>query len=538
MKRQTERKGFFSKKKKEENINCVADNKMQNSKGFLFKKKIKENEIPIVNNKPIAQKGFLFKKKIEEDNDFLIDIEPEENNIPISKNKLKVQKDFFQIFKIKKTGKKVKKQKNTPTDNIIENPIANVQKTNPKKTGKFFLKNKTKKNQNLLKPKIEENGMVLSDFKTETIKEFFLNNKIMFAVPIFLFSALLFIGYSEEKAMQEEIKPTMPANEVVKEAKVSETPAPSVEPIVFHPLLNESNDVSRFTYKDIPDYSDQNFVEINNNIPFFKPSDITNDSFEDYKDLDSLGRAVQAVSNVGTDLMPTEEIGSIGMIKPSGWKTVKYECVDGKYLYNRCHLIGYQLTGEKDNEKNLITGTRSLNIDGQLQFENKVADYVKYTNNHVLYRATPIYKDNDLVALGVLLEAYSVEDEGKDICFNVFCYNVQKGISIYYTDGESSALIDSCILKEVQPTSTPIPTPTSTPKPTEKVAPVVKPPVEAPPAVEHTDASYILNKSSKKFHYTYCPNAAAMKESNKVYFYGTRDEAIAQGYKPCGNCHP
>lgn len=185
----------------------------------------------------------------------------------------------------------------------------------------------------------------------------------------------------------------------------------------------------------IPDYSGDDYILINNNIPEFKESDYLTNSFEYYSDLDSLGRCGLAFANIGLDLMPTEERGSIGMIKPSGWHTVKYDIVDGKYLYNRCHLIGYQLTGENANEKNLITCTRYMNTVGMLEFENKVAEYIKRTNNHVLYRVTPIFEEENLIAKGVQIEAKSIEDD--EICFNVFVYNVQNGIHIDYKTGDS-----------------------------------------------------------------------------------------------------
>ena len=207
-----------------------------------------------------------------------------------------------------------------------------------------------------------------------------------------------------------------------------------------------NNDVSveqsqtTFDLKDIPQYSGDIYITINNNIPYFTGNDYSTESFEHYSDLDSLGRCGVAYANIGIDIMPTAERGPIGQIKPSGWKTVKYDIVDGKYLYNRCHLIGYQLSGENANEKNLITGTRYLNVQGMLPFENKVANYVKETNNHVLYRVTPIYDGNNLLASGVLMEAKSVEDNGRGICFNVYVYNVQPGIAIDYTDGSSSLI--------------------------------------------------------------------------------------------------
>ncbi len=193
-----------------------------------------------------------------------------------------------------------------------------------------------------------------------------------------------------------------------------------------------------FSLKSVPAFSGNSYVKINNNIPYFTSKDYTVKSYEYYSDLDSLGRCGVCVAVIGKDLMPTEERGAIGSVKPTGWHTVKYDNIDGKYLYNRCHLIGYQLSGENANVKNLITGTRYLNVKGMLPFENMVADYVKETGNHVLYRATPIFEGTNYLAKGVLLEGYSIEDGGKGICFNVFCYNSQPGININYATGESS----------------------------------------------------------------------------------------------------
>ncbi len=200
-----------------------------------------------------------------------------------------------------------------------------------------------------------------------------------------------------------------------------------------------NDDITNIKYdiSDIDKFTGYNYIELNGNIPVFEEID-TSKSFEEYSELDSLGRAGSAFANIGVDLMPTEKRGSIGMIKPSGWHTIKYDIVDGKYLYNRCHLIGYQLTGENANEKNLITCTRQMNTKGMLDFENKVADYIKSTSNHVLYRVTPVYKDDNLLATGVIIEAKSVEDNGEGILFNVFVYNIQNGIEIDYKTGESS----------------------------------------------------------------------------------------------------
>lgn len=204
----------------------------------------------------------------------------------------------------------------------------------------------------------------------------------------------------------------------------------------FDGVYNER--VPSYDIDEIGEYSGQEYVIVNGNKPYFtfEEYDISK-SFEKYSNLDHLGRCGVAVANIGKDLMPTEERGSIGMIKPSGWHTVKYDNIDGKYLFNRCHLIGYQLTGENANEKNLITCTRATNTGEMLKRENEVADYIKKTGNHVLYRVTPVFKDDDLVAFGILMEAASVEDNGKGIEFNIFVYNVQDGIEIDYKTGES-----------------------------------------------------------------------------------------------------
>lgn len=196
-------------------------------------------------------------------------------------------------------------------------------------------------------------------------------------------------------------------------------------------------DQSVILLEEIPPFDGTPYVEINENLPDFDETDYTTESFESYSDLDALGRCGTAFANVGTDLMPRQERGPIGEVKPSGWHTVKYDCVDGKYLYNRCHLIGYQLTGENANEKNLITGTRYLNVEGMLPFENMVNDYVEATGNHVLYRVTPVYEGDNLVAGGVLMEGWSVEDRGEGICFCVYVYNCQPGVEIDYATGES-----------------------------------------------------------------------------------------------------
>lgn len=193
-----------------------------------------------------------------------------------------------------------------------------------------------------------------------------------------------------------------------------------------------------YNIEEIPEYTEESYIIINNNEPNFDDLSKKEVSFEVYSELDHIGRAGQAYASLGIELMPTEERKSINSVKPSGWHTVKYDIVDGKYLYNRCHLIGFQLAGENANKNNLITCTRYMNTEGMLEFENEVAEYIRNTNNHVLYRVTPMYEGNNLVAKGVQMEAYSIEDNGEGVKFNVFVYNVQPGINIDYETGESS----------------------------------------------------------------------------------------------------
>ncbi len=249
---------------------------------------------------------------------------------------------------------------------------------------------------------------------------------------------------------------------------------------------------------DLPAYSGEPYVVLNDNVPDFPEEDRTTVSFETYSELDELGRCGPAYANVGQDLMPTEKRGSIGQVKPSGWQVAKYDCVDGKYLYNRCHLIGYQLTAENANEKNLITGTRYLNVTGMLPFENLVADYVKETDHHVLYRVTPIFEGENLVASGVQMEAWSVEDQGEGVEFNVYCYNVQPGITIDYATGAST-------LNSVEG------------------------------AVE---AHYVLNTNTRKFHLPSCSSVADIRSAYRQDYTGTRADLTAQGYAPCKRCEP
>lgn len=266
-------------------------------------------------------------------------------------------------------------------------------------------------------------------------------------------------------------------------------------------------------------YSGKPYAVVNGGIPSFSQTGTA--SWERYGELDRLGRCTAAEACIGRDIMPTLTRGPIGQIKPTGWHTAKYDFVDGKYLYNRCHLIGFQLTGENANERNLITGTRYLNTKGMLPFENMVADYIKDTGNHVMYRCTPVFAGNELVARGVHLEAYSVEDKGDGICFNVFIFNVQPGVKIDYLTGESS-------LENENTAPTPTPKPSVTPKPTPKPS----------PSSTAQAQSYVLNTKTHVFHYASCRHVSSIKDANRENFTGSRDTLIRRGYSPCGSCHP
>ena len=249
----------------------------------------------------------------------------------------------------------------------------------------------------------------------------------------------------------------------------------------------------------IPEYSDSPYIEINGNVPEFGEVDGTLDVYEDYGDLDEYGRCTAAVACINEELMPTKDRGDISAVKPTGWHSIRYDFVDGKSLYNRCHLIGHQLTGEDANERNLITGTRYMNVEGMLPFENMIADYIKETGNKVLYRVTPIFVGSEAVARGVQMEALSLEDGGEGICFNVYCYNVQPGVEIDYSTGESRETEFSC---------------------------------------GHPPQDLVLNTSSGKFHTPECSGATDMNPANRQDVSACPDEMIAKGYEPCGSCKP
>lgn len=276
-------------------------------------------------------------------------------------------------------------------------------------------------------------------------------------------------------------------------------------------------------WSSIPVYSGSAYVAVNGNVPLFGDVSSYPASFETYSELDRLDRCGVAFSAVGKETMPTEKRGSIGQVKPSGWQTVKYDHIDGKYLFNRCHLIGFQLTGENANEKNLITGTRYLNVEGMLPFENMTADYVKETGNHVLYRVTPHFEGNNLVASGVLIEAKSVEDNGEGILFCVYCYNVQPQVEIDYATGNSS----------FAPAKTTTAKTTAAPKTTT---------VSAPPATTASapaqEITYVLNTNTKKFHRPSCSSVKRMSEENRFDVKWSREKVVQDGYVPCKNCNP
>ena len=273
------------------------------------------------------------------------------------------------------------------------------------------------------------------------------------------------------------------------------------------PQENQQASAVSVSLEEVPAYSGSPYVELDGNLPGFSLEERTTDSFETYSTLDALGRCGPAYACIGQDLMPTEDRESISSVRPTGWMQAEYSFVDGGSLYNRCHLIGFQLTGENANEENLITGTRYMNVEGMLPFENMVADYIKETGNHVLYRAAPIFEGENLVASGVVMEALSVEDEGEGVCFHVYVYNVQPGVEIDYATGESWETRDSASSAlESQ--------------------------------AEEQEADYVLNTSSKKFHRPDCPSVDSMSEKNRQEYHGTREELIAQGYEPCGSCNP
>ena len=274
------------------------------------------------------------------------------------------------------------------------------------------------------------------------------------------------------------------------------------------------------TIAEVPEYDGVPYVEINDNEPEFTEAELTTESYEEYSELDPLGRCGTAEACIGEDLMPDEEREDISEVKPTGWENREYDIVDGGYVYNRCHLIGFQLSGENANEENLITGTRYMNTEGMLPFENMVAEYVRETDNHVMYRVTPVFEGDDLVASGVQMEAESVEDDGAGICFNIYVYNVQPEIIIDYSTGANWADTDSGDGK------------------TADISAADDSDAESGEDKERKEQTYILNKNTKKFHKPECSSVDDIKAKNKSGFTGTREELIEDGFDPCGKCRP
>ena len=259
-------------------------------------------------------------------------------------------------------------------------------------------------------------------------------------------------------------------------------------------------------------------MEVNGNVPYFTEEEITDKSFETYGELDSLGRCTTSIASLSKDTMPKEQEkrGKIGNVKPTGWHSVKYDCVQGKFILNRAHCIGWQLGAENDNEKNLVSGTRYMNLE-MLEYENLVADYIKETGNHVMYRVTPVFVDKEMLCRGLLMEGYSVEDKGKGISYCVFFYNVQPGIEMNYQTGESKytgVFLD-----------------------TDSVA-VEYERVVSEQEKNNKEGSYILNTNTKKFHLPNCKGIKDIKEKNKEAFSGKRDDLLKQSYSPCKMCNP
>lgn len=329
-------------------------------------------------------------------------------------------------------------------------------------------------------------------------------------IVVMLMAVLLFIGLAACKQVPvvndtpPDVWTPSPGDEALTQLSVEpgQSAGPSVLPADGTP---EPVPELTFRYEDVPAYDGSPWIEINGSTPYFTGTDLCYESFESYAELDGLGRCGTAYACLGQDLMPTEARGDISGVKPSGWHTVRYDdLIADKYLYNRCHLIGHQLAGEDANERNLVTGTRAMNIDGMLPFENQVADYVETSGNHVLYRVTPVFLDDELVCRGVLMEGYSVEDMGYGICFCVFAYNNQPGVVIDYATGESEADPDYGKPREIDPKY----------------------------------AAYVLNEKTRKFHLPGCEAVTSMSAQNRRYVDDDRAALVAQGYLPCGACNP
>lgn len=341
---------------------------------------------------------------------------------------------------------------------------------------------------------------------------------LLYYIAVFILSIFVLTGCSDySETVKTEEKVIITSEAIVESKSASEEELSDSSITEENATIETISDRMVYSLSEIPPYSGKPYIEINQNIPYFTEDELTTEPFENYSKLDSLGRCGVAYANICEELMPTEKRGEIGMIRPSGWHTVKYEGIEGNYLFNRCHLIAFQLAGENANDANLITGTRSMNTE-MIPFENKIADYVKETGHHVLYRVTPVYEGDNLLANGVLMEAKSVEDD--EICFNVFLYNVQDGISLNYATGESLKVEDS-ITKELSQNSE------------EDTAGE-----SASENASENNTTYILNTNTMKFHYPTCSSADTIKEHNKEEYFGSREDLIKNGYEPCKRCNP
>lgn len=369
-------------------------------------------------------------------------------------------------------------------------------------------------------------------------------------LALLLIMCVAFGGCAAIPGVSATETPTMAPIQTDAPAEITPSPTPEPSPVASatptteaetpsEPVVSQTPDVSEkpsgpaFDYSQIPAWDGVTpWVAVNGNVPYLLDEGLPSaTSFERYSTLDALGRCGAAVACIGADLMPAGDRGDISSVQPSGWHSVPADNVDGGYVYNRCHLIGYQLTAENANPLNLITGTRFLNVQGMLPFENMVADYVKETGNHVLYRATPVFIGDELLARGVLMEAVSVEDAGESILFNVFVYNAQPGIGLNYATGEVEGMLPSPSEEAPEPSMSPTEPPT--PEPQITPAPQITPEPPAPVGGE-----FVLNTNTKKFHLPSCSSVKQIKPANRQDVGMSRSEIIAQGYVPCKKCNP
>lgn len=335
-------------------------------------------------------------------------------------------------------------------------------------------------------------------------------NKVWKQISSLFFSFLLIttlVGCGKDTPASSSIRSMVSSQEQVEERTEEQSTSQTSQQ-----QEDEQPDPTKLpiTLADIPKYSGQPYVEINNNVPFFEENEKTANAFQHYFDLDELGRVTMAYGSLGQEILPEEERGDISSIHPTGWVQNRYECIkDGQALYNRCHLIAFSLSGQNANPKNLMTGTRYMNVKGMLPFETKTLDFIKETNMHVMYQVTPMFEGDNLVAHGVLMQAKSVEDDGKGLSFNVFCYNVQPGIGIDYKTGNNWLLEDSAQTSQTH---------------TEQA--------------QSPAQDYVLNTRSQKFHQPSCDSVKDMSQRNRQDVHESRDNLITQGYSPCQRCNP